>query len=214
MSELDERLRAHYARACLSEDRIQDLIAMHAATARPAHRGARRWLPGLGAALRLPERGAIRLVMCAMAVVVFLGVYHSGYRSGYQGGERLASRADLGERTLREVAMNHRTRFDPDYRDDSIASLDERMGLLPFSLSAPARLDAALQVQGSRYCSLAGQLAAHVTLRDAKRRPVSLFVTTLAHDVQRLDGLHERVAGLKVQLWQEEGLFYAMAHHE
>jgi len=214
MDEFDDRLRAHYARTRLSDDRIQDLVAMHAAAARsvpPLRARARRWCRRMAADSRMASGPSWRVVLCVVAMVsASLGVYHSGYQSG----ERLGSHAELGARTLREVALNHRTRFDPDYLDDSIASLDERMELLPFSLAEPARLGEGLTVQGSRYCSLAGHLAAHVTLRDEQRRPVSLFVTSLQPDVQRLDGLREELAGLDVQLWEEEGLFYALARHD
>jgi len=199
MSELDDRLRAHYVRARLPADSVQELLALHAMAAEPVVPAGSRW--------RQRARWACVAGLLGIAVVL----YHTGFRSG----ERLGSHAELGTRTLREVAMNHLARLDPDFRGDSIAALDERMDRLPFSLTVPERVGTATRIDGSRYCSLAGHLAAHLTLRDTDSgRPVSLFITAVAPDVQRLDGLRDDVAGLDIELWQEEGLFYAMATHE
>jgi len=234
MSELDDRLRTHYAQAHLPADSVQDLLAMHATAADHVATGAgRRWRGhgwlrrcwqglrragngrGRDGARSSPGRRPVAPLRIGACIVGLLGIAVVLYHTGYQSGERLGSHAELGTRTLREVAMNHLARLDPDFQGESLAALDERMDRLPFSLSAPERLGSAVRVEGSRYCSLAGHLAAHVTLHDTDSgRPISLFVTALAPDVQRLDGLHEDVAGLDVELWQEEGLFYAMASHE
>ena len=116
------------------------------------------------------------------------------------------------ERTLREVAMNHSTQLTFDFEDDSFAGLDRRMQLLPFEMSAPERLPADARVLGSRYCSLAGRLAAHVKLRDADSgEPLSLFVTSAGPDLERLHGDEGYMDGIEVELFREDGLFYALA---
>lgn len=218
MTDLDTRLRAHLRRDTLPPESMQDLLAMHAAAGdadTPRTVGARRIARRVSAALRQAlawSSPSLRLALSAIVLVVLASLL---YRSGVTEGERAGSHAALGARTLDEVAMNHRTRLDLDYRAPSLATLDENMELLPFSLSAPERIGENLEVVGSRYCTLAGHLAAHVKFRDAERgTPVSLFVTTLADDVERLHGQHADIAGVDVQMWQEAGLFYAMARHD
>ena len=228
MTELDDRLREHYAGLLPRETFVEALLrraredtATDDGSAAPRGRagrgapigrgrtdGRRGWTRLLARrAGRTREggageyRGAFRLALGAVCVAVVAIAMH--------GRGSLVERT---ERTLREVAMNHATRLTFEFEGESIAALDRDMRQLPFALEAPARLGEDLQVLGSRYCSLGGRLAAHVKLLDGGGgTPVSLFVTAAADELEGLDGGGGEVDGVGVSLWREGGLFYAMA---
>ena len=193
MTELDDRLREHFDGVALSPEALAEVHggAGRAPARLPAGR-ARASAPRV----TVPRAAFASLLIAALAV----GMHLSG------------SLDERTERTLAEVAMNHATRLTFEFEEDTLAGLDGHMQLLPFEMAAPARLPADVEVLGSRYCSLAGRLAAHVKLRDAATgRPLSLFVTSVGAELERLDGDRGRVDGVEVEFFREGGLFYAMA---
>lgn len=124
-----------------------------------------------------------------------------------------ATHHERTERTLREVAMNHATRLDLEFYDSSVASIDQQMVQLPFTLALPRGMDDNYELLGSRYCSLAGNLAAHVKLKNKiTGKSASLFVTSLSDELKPVDAAQADLDGLDVELFQEGGLFYAFAH--
>ena len=238
MTDLDDRLREHFGALALSPEALAriharaetsgaDAVAARESDPSPGSdvvaRGGRRATDGAGPVARLrarlagrdrPRRHAAdrpfvatlaaiapRAALAATLAAVLAVAVHS-YGS-------LAERTD---RTLREVAMNHAARLTFEFEEDTLAGLDRHMRLLPFEMTAPERLPGATVVLGSRYCSLAGRLAAHVKLRDVETgRPLSLFVTAATADLEGLDGDVGRIDGVEVELFREGGLFYALA---
>ena len=221
MTELDDRLREHFSNIALDDDalaRIHDaagapavgaLAEMH--SSRAAVASPTWWLQRLRARLfnlRSAERhggenfGLSMLRYAAVAVlVVIVGL-----------SMRLTGSIDeRGDRAVREVAMNHTTRLSFEFEGESLAELDSRMNQLPFELAAPSHLPSNAKVLGSRYCTLSGQLAAHVKMRDGSNgRPLSLFVTSSAAELNRLRGENRHLNGVDVELFSEGGLFYAL----
>lgn len=116
------------------------------------------------------------------------------------------------QRTMREAAMNHTTRLEPEFRGQSLAMLDNSMQKLPFSLSLPKSIDSAFELVGSRYCSLSGELAAHIKLKHSETgKPVSLFVTGNGDALRDVRTEQTTLDGVDVELWREGGLFFALA---
>ena len=219
MTELDDSLREHFSSVALD---AQALSRIHCAAqhhevsmegrAQSGFTLFRQWRNGLAqwsAELLSPgekgsnRSGASMLRYAAIgAVIVAVGL---SMRSAGTIEER-------GDQAMREVAMNHVTRLSFEFEGDSLASLDSNMNQLPFELSEPSRLPANTEVLGSRYCSLSGQLAAHVKLRENDTgRPLSLFVTRSGEALNRLNGENRYVDGVEVELFYEGGLFYALA---
>lgn len=218
MSELDadtaleRRLRAHYGTRTLAPERLERLLgaersgtagaaarderAAHAFAFSRASERMRSWLRDLPR--HVPRAALLATLLLAVAVLMRVD----------------GSVSERTERTLREAAMNHGTRFEPEFRAASVTALDAEMKLLPFALAVPERLGEGVEVIGSRYCSIAGHLAAHVRLRDvASGRRLSLFVAPLAPELARMHGERGDVDGVDVDLWGEGGLFYALARH-
>ena len=213
---VEQRMRAHYDRQVLSPERLEALLRVSGPMRQeePRSGGSLRHALALFDAprsrIRHPRLGSLyggrgsRLAMlAALLIVVAVTMRLDGSAS-----ERTA-------RTLRDAAMNHSTRFEPEFRGNTVAALDADMRLLPFSLSVPKRIaDEEVEVIGSRYCSLAGRLAAHLKLRERDGgRPVSLFVASLAPELAAMAGEGGDIDGVEVDLWQEGGLFYAFARH-
>lgn len=217
MTELDDRLREHFAGVRLSPAAIARLDAaargapIDASADAPADPCplARRVRRLVGAWTSRPLGSApLRWTAprAAFACLLIAGLAVAMHLSGSLG--------ERTERTLREVAMNHATRLTFEFEEDSLAGIDRHMRLLPFEMIAPGRLPQGTEVLGSRYCSLAGRLAAHVKLRDVDTgKPLSLFVTSVGPELERLDGDGGRIDGVEVELFREGGLFYALARH-
>lgn len=221
MTELEDRLREHFSKVSLDADALKRIHSKaqqdEISPEEQNHRGS--WfkhqvgkfssivakVTGRRSSNQLNrgQRGAL-VLRYAMLGAVIVGVGVSMRMAG--------SMDERGERTLREVAMNHATRLSFEFEGESLAALDTSMNQLPFALSEPSRLPEDLKVLGSRYCSLSGQLAAHVKLREGKTgRPLSLFVTNSATTLNQLDGESGYVDGVEVELFYEGGLFYALA---
>ena len=218
MTELDDRLREHFADMALSPEALARIHAWPPPESVPPRRratdraadGARperlswlrlpaRSIPGQRVPGRLAPGSRLALAFTLVAVLA-VGMHVDG------------SLGERSERTLTEIAVNHATRLTFEFEEPSLAELDEKMQLLPFEMAAPARMPSDVEVLGSRYCTLAGNLAAHVKVRDrVTGRPVSLFVTSVSPELERLDGDVGRIDGVEVRLFREGGLFYAMA---
>ncbi len=137
---------------------------------------------------------------CAAVLLTSLWMHQSSTES-----ERM-------QRTVREVAMNHTTRLKPEYYGETLAKLDNSMQQLPFTLELPKSIGKTHELIGSRYCSLGGVLAAHVRLKSRDTgKPMSLFVTSNAAELEDIRSQQTTTEGVDVEFWREGGLFYAMA---
>lgn len=140
----------------------------------------------------------------SLASMLFLIVAFSFHEHG--------SRNERVERTVREVAMNYMTRLKPEHHGDNLVTLNKGMHLLPFSLKVPEHLKSDYKLVGSRYCSLAGHLAAHVQLiHRSSGELISLFMTSLEPDLEKIGNEYQTLAGVDIKLFNESGLFYALA---
>lgn len=182
---LDDRLRTHYAGAALDRRTRSTLLAATRAAAR-----SRRPV------LRLAFGTALVASLALASVVLHLA----------------GSVGERTERTVREAAMNHNARLTLEFAAADLDALSDTMARLPFELRRPERLGGEWTTVGGRYCSIAGHLAAHVRLVAADgSETLSLFVTRGADDLEALEGRHRGIDGVDVELFEERGLFYALA---
>jgi peptide methionine sulfoxide reductase MsrA len=115
-------------------------------------------------------------------------------------------------RILNEAAMNHSTRLQLEFEASTIVEIDQRMLQLPFKVQLPTAFNKQVSVLGARYCTINGELAAYVKFIDRDTdEQISLFMTRSVDDLQKINATSEQVDGVKVSLWNESGLFYAMA---
>ncbi len=205
MNDQDQRLRDYYQNLSMPQEKLDQLVQLTAdseiahvrpsklkaaaATFRKVVQPSKRW--GSWAAVGL---------VCGLILSQTVWMSNS------------ASENERTEHTLREVALNHTTRLEPEFRGSSLAMLDNSMHQLPFSLVLPKSISSNYELLGSRYCSLSGVLAAHVKLHDKRSgKPMSLFVASNADELEEIRPQQTRVEGVEVQFWREGGLFYALA---
>jgi len=66
------------------------------------------------------------------------------------------------------------------------------------------------RIQGARYCTIRGQIAAHVKLvHRTENNRLSVFMTQESDELKAVDDSQERVNGLDVEIWRQSGLLYA-----
>lgn len=120
---------------------------------------------------------------------------------------------ERSEMALHAAALYHKTKLQLDFEGHSITELRNKMSKLPFSLSLPDTDNLRnLTLIGGRYCSINGQLAAHLRfVSQSSGQRYSLFQTSLVPDLQRLDIAETEVEGMPVRLWNNDKYFYVQA---
>ncbi len=111
-----------------------------------------------------------------------------------------------------EIAINHQKQFNIDFAETSYASLSTLMTKLDFKLVDPARLKTrGFQILGGRYCSLHGQIAAQVRLKNSAGAIFTLYQTN-SHDIFNTLTEHAQHAnGIEIKMWNEGGVFLGIA---
>ena len=182
MSKLDQRLNDYYQSKTLSSARLQAILSQSQRSR------SRRLYPVFAAA--------------AMLVVVFAGTLHTKSLNDH--------RVTVA---LQEAAMNHATRLQLDAKAVTLPALQESLQELPFDLVLPkGGLYERLALVGGRYCTISGNLAAHLKFSDpGTNQDYSLFVTPSARNLKSLVSEPEQVSGVEVRLWQENDVVYALA---
>ncbi len=122
---------------------------------------------------------------------------------------------------LREAALNHLNKLKLDATASSVSALQSELPELPFDMVLPeGQLYEELALIGGRYCTIGGNLAAHLKFSHPQSGELfSLFMTPKAGTTKSLHSEAEQVEGVEVRLWQENNVVYAMArrpeiHHE
>lgn len=202
MNEQDERVRDYYENLTMSKDRVEMLLKVAQNSEDAIGTDVTHVSGGRSILSKLQWSPWFQTAMgCGLILLVSLWMHTSG------------SQTELATRTLREVAMNHTTRLEPEFSGSSLASLDNSMHQLPFNLVLPRNIDGEYELIGSRYCSLGGVLAAHVRLHNKKSgKPMSLFVTSNSADLDQIQTQQKKLEGVEVEIWREGGFFYASAH--
>lgn len=92
---------------------------------------------------------------------------------------------------------------------------DEREAVMPrlgFSSTIPAEVEKLhLEFTGARYCSIQGNLAVQIKMKDRLGSNFTLYQTPSVEPLTRLPTADFRYAGLQMKLWQERGLFMGLA---
>ncbi len=190
MKEIDDRLQEHYHSLQLDKNVLNTITASGARTTN-----------------RLPKRPLLKspVIHYAAAAMVLLAITLGTHRVGVSSERAL--------RTVNEAAMNHSVKLQFEFEADNINDINSQMSELKFQMALPSDLDEKLNVLGARYCTINGELAAHIKFLNLEtNRTVSLFMTQSAKSVQTINTTTDNVNGVAVKLWNESGLFYAMAH--
>jgi len=119
--------------------------------------------------------------------------------------------ADPASRVLSEVVRHHRqnqpmTVVSADYEDVQAA-----LERLNFPLDPPPAICTAYQLLGGRFCTIQGNPAAQLKLRNKTTGKVkTLFVTDLTPHLAAVDAMETEHDGVNIRLWQENQIFFAL----
>lgn len=183
MTDLESHLREHYARARLSDARIEQILAAAPARATPP----RVWYARLGS--------------LAAALVVSLGVLH------FYLVER-----DITARVLAEVTMNHGKQLDVEIASGDVAVVAAALDRLDIPLHPPGQWPARYALLGGRYCSIQGGLAAQLKLRDRETGDLhTLYATRLTSDLETVVDTATTYDSVGITIWRHRDVFFALA---
>jgi hypothetical protein len=115
---------------------------------------------------------------------------------------------------ISEIAYNHNKNLEMEIKSNSLKEIASYLSRLDFPLIHPARLPQDnWEMIGGRYCSLKGQFAAQLKLRNkVSQKNYTLYQIEMPHGIKNIDDNSEHFAkGVKVNLWLERGLILALA---
>lgn len=190
---LNDHVNDHYSRQALPEEAIDRLLA----------HGPSKKNSGLAGSLTSRWRF---LSMAAMLVIAILAVPFALNHT---------TESTWALRAAQEVALNHKKQLGVEFSGSDYGSLRAQMSKLDFVLAAPTRLqNTGLRLVGARYCSIQGHLAAQIKLQDDQGREYTLYQTHLPSPAPTLSKDDYRINSVRIQEWQEAGIFFALARSE
>jgi hypothetical protein len=151
--------------------------------------------------------------LATAAFVLLLGAFYLGrFPSGPLSGNLTTD--PLARSIGKEIAMNHKKQLPIEFSAEDYAGLQLQMNKLDFALAPPSSpATSELHVIGARYCSIQGQLAAQIRLRDSAGRVYTLYETKLTDKLREVGG-EVRTEGIRILLWRETGVFCGLAVNE
>ncbi len=184
MNDLDNKLREYYRSQQLSDGRVETILESTKV-------------------VRLP-RSRPRIWLAAAAVIFALLV--AGAALWNLVGE------SLNRRVAVEVAANHSKLLAPEIRTADFARIQAALPRLEFPLG-PTRPEFLmnLTVVGGRYCSIQGELAAQISLRDRDDNPCTLFVVPLNEQFESVRIGIQSVDGVAVKTWRDAQRLFVLA---
>lgn len=196
-SQFKDQVREHIEGRALSEHQRVQLQAKLAGGA-PAANAAR------------PAGPLLAVIAAAFALLSFAMLY---------GVDPRLEAPDIGYRIADEVAANHLRAKPLEVRTDSMAELRryfDQLDFVPVETPATGR---PLRLLGGRYCSLQGETAAQLRLRDVDTGAVDTLYQT-EYDPALFGALPKReqgeaplvvyARGVPVTIWVEKGLVFAL----
>lgn len=119
---------------------------------------------------------------------------------------------DLAQLVFAEIAMNHNKRLESEFATTDYKTLASAMQRLDFNLSPPNVIQSSYDLLGGRYCSIRGNIAAQLKVKDKQTgRVATLYITQLNSDLERIKPKAVIVDQVIIQLWRSEDKFYGLA---
>jgi hypothetical protein len=182
---LERQIKRYYESQDLSPEAIKRLRAMIAAGPPTSRRRTLRWLAAAG----------LVIVAVSLAVIVFV------------------NRSTAAEQIAREAAIEHNRRLGVEVAASDYAALRVKMERLDFTPVEPSSFAAMpMRLLGGRYVSLTGQPAVQLELVDMHGERCTLIEARLSDPLKSVRGTsHFQVDGLRIDVWNENGLVMVLA---
>lgn len=121
----------------------------------------------------------------------------------------------LAQLVSKEIALNHNKGLSPEYQSEEYAFLAAQLDKLDFTLANSEKIQSlGLTLQGARYCSIHGQLAAQLKMQAANGERYTLYQTHINDELQDLPADFYETDGVLVEQWQEDGIFFGLARDQ
>lgn len=120
---------------------------------------------------------------------------------------------EIEKRIVDEIAMNHKKELKVEFETANLIELQTELDKLDFNLSKAGPFIAAnYELIGGRYCSIQGNLAAQLKIRNKHTNSFeTLYVTDLSPELQKVDDTDVNSEGVSIKIWKEDGLLYGTA---
>jgi len=181
--EVSEPVRAYYAGQELSEEAVRRL-----------HENAKWARPSFFAR----PKALWAVAGCVLALGIAAAIWS-------------VTRPGVTERIGAEVLTNYAKDLEPEVRAADLEALAAGLPRLDFALTADASRLRGWRVEGGRYCSLAGELAAQINLSDGAGRKSLLYVVPVHGELREAQSGERTYEGGTVRLWTDDGRLFAQA---
>ncbi len=198
---LDEYVRDHYDSASPSPQLLDRLVAAtRDVGAEPS--GVTPDAAEAEAPVRTARPTSWRFLWAAALIIALSG--------GWFVQSRLST-TRVAQSVAAEIVMNHVKDLDVEVRSTTWDELRQSLDKLDFALAGSSRLESRdLRLQGGRYCSIQGKLAAQIRMAGPGGERLTLYQTATTEDLTGLDRTLT-ASGVEVEMWTEQGLFFGLA---
>jgi len=182
MNNFEENLRKYYSSKNLRDDKVDLLLG--------GENSKRMNLPGY--------------FKYAAAVIIII-TFTFGYLQFTNNKIELS--------VAKEIAMNHSKQLEVEYTADNLNELENKLSKLEFKLSnIKSELNGKYNLLGGRYCSIQGNLAAQLKLKNLLTDKIeTLYVSKLNDDLNKLSSSNMNMDGVNIRVWKKDGLLYGRA---
>ena len=202
---VDEALKAHYASKSLSDNQLDQLMAMQSA-ASESEKQANAEAPRTLMERFLPDFRGYRVAFYATAclLVVSFAITLS-----------LINQTPLSQRIMDEIAYNHKQDMPIEVASNSLDDIRNYLDKLSFPIISPSTFAKQnWEFLGGRYCSINGKLAAQLKIKNlADNNIYTLYQAATDGGIEQSgpDRLSEMIDGVGVSIWREKGLLLGLA---
>lgn len=119
----------------------------------------------------------------------------------------------IEDRIVKEIAMNHSKELNIEFPTNDLNSLQAKLDKLDFPLAkADGFIKENYELMGGRYCSIQGNLAAQLKIKNKATNNIdTLYITNLNNELSDVKPTSVNVEGVNIEVWHENGLLYGKA---
>lgn len=194
MNKYEDTIKKYYQGQQLSEQAINNILARDDQESEFSPSLFRR-LVGNPSRIKF----AVAVMMVSMVITAVISqFYHSN--------------KDISQLVLAEISMNHKKRLDAEFVSEQYIELNSLMDRLDFKIQPPLQILETYALLGGRYCSIQGELAAQLKVKDKITNEVAtLYVTPLTPRLERVQQQILTYENITISMWQKRGKFFGLA---
>jgi len=198
--EIKKHVKGYYQAQTLSDDKMQQLMDMANRPAEQDSTNNTSWF-------------SVLLTQQKMALVASFMVIVVSYWGFVHFEQNRIFKDNFTQIVAQEIALNHRKQLNLDFNEIDYTNLNSLMHKLDFQVIKSNHVNlSGLEVLGARYCSIQGNIAAQIRLRDENGKVFTLYQTKLTEMLKNNPGnIIQSIDQVDVKQWQENNLFFGLA---